>query len=87
MEMGVSKLLLFAILNYCGVLFCYCMYPISLLKHWHFHSLTFTLPNVFVYMSSAVQSMASARMFFWPRKVKQRVHQNASPFPSPKKNQ
>lgn len=92
MEMGDSELQLFAILNcyweqWVSVFFCYCTYPISLLKHWHFHSLRFTLPNMFVYMSCTVQSMGSARMFALPRKVKQRVHQNVSPFPSPKKNQ
>ena len=66
---------------------CYCAYPISLLRRWHFRSLTFSPPKMFVYMSCTVQSMGSARMFFVPRKVKQRVHQTVSPFPPPRKNQ
>lgn len=45
----------------------------------------FSLPNMFVCMSCTVQGMGSARMFFLPRKVKQRVHQSISPFLSPRR--
>lgn len=69
------------------VLFCYCMYSTYLLKHWRFYSLTFCLPNVFVYMRCTVQSMWSVKMCCLRRRLKQSVYQTVSPFPSPKKNQ
>lgn len=84
MEIGESELQLFAALNYfwdewASVFFCNCMYPISLLKLFNFHSVKY----ICLYELYRVKY----RMFFLPRKVKQWVHQNISPFPHPKKNQ